>query len=140
MVQRAASRDHAPDVIAAHETPTAEAPLGREDLRAPASGSEQVLVELDPDERQRVGRVVGVGDRLAAGDRASRRVERHADRVVGALLPVRGTGLAVRQTSEGGRGQIGHGESLVGGSLREGRRARGQNRRERQQGGRQQSE
>ena len=49
---------------------------------------EDVLVELQPEVGQRVGRPVDVGDRLRSGDAVQLLVELRLDAVVGALLPI----------------------------------------------------
>ena len=58
------------------------------------AGGEQVLVEVDPDRPERVGRVVEVANRLAAVELARRRDELGVDAVASELLPVVRTGLA----------------------------------------------
>ncbi len=69
--------------------------------------AEAVLVELQPEIPQGVGRTVGVGDGFAAGDHPPCFVQRHLDVVVGPLLPVAGgrrpRGVAVHV----GGGQLG---------------------------------
>src|SRR5204862_302277 len=76
--------------VSALEPATREAGVGRIDRRAAARRPIDVLVELEPEVGQRVGGVVGVVDRLAARDRVRGGIERRADGVVGALLPVAG--------------------------------------------------
>ena len=82
------------EVVAAAEAAHAPARLGGEERRPLAARTIQVLVELQPDEPQRVGRIVRVTNAHAAVDRARRGVERRGDGIVGALLPVVRTGLA----------------------------------------------
>ena len=82
-----------------------------------AVGREDVLLDLHPHERERVGRVVRVVDPLGASDRLGGRVQRRVDHVIRALLPIvrsRRPGRAAdparrrqRQCAEGGG--IGHG-------------------------------
>jgi hypothetical protein len=71
-------------------------------------GAEHVLVQLHPQVVQRVRRVVVVGDGLAAADGALRFVQRGADLVVGALLPV-----GVARGAGGGAGVGGRGQQFV---------------------------
>src|SRR5207249_3219948 len=95
--------------VSALEPATREAGVGRIDRRAAARRPIDVLVELEPEVGQRVGGVVGVVDRLAARDRVRGGIERRADGVVGALLPVAGpragrvptTGSIVAATAAG---------------------------------------
>ena len=51
-------------------------------------GLVDILVQLHPQVAERVGRLVVISDGAAAGDLAPGFIERGADRVVGALLPV----------------------------------------------------
>ena len=55
---------------------------------------ERVLLDLEPDEAQRVRRVVGVAQRHLAAQRFAGGVERRREIVVGALLPVLRSGRA----------------------------------------------
>ena len=57
---------------------------------------EDVLLDLHPHKRERVGRVVDVVDALRPVDRLRGGIERRADHVVGALLPIVGPGCARR--------------------------------------------
>ena len=59
-----------------------------EDPEAAALAVEQVLVELEPHVAEGVRRVVRVADPLLAPQRSGARIERRADDVIGALLPV----------------------------------------------------
>ncbi len=86
---RRAVHRHVAQLVAALEVAHAPARVRGEERRAFAAVPEEILVELQPDEPQRVGRVVRVADGHRAVDRPRRRVERRRDRVVGALLPVR---------------------------------------------------
>src|SRR5205807_1097746 len=88
--------------VSALEPATREAGVGRIDRRAAARRPIDVLVELEPEVGQRVGGVVGVVDRLAARDRVRGGIERRADGVVGALLPVAGP-RAARALAQQGR-------------------------------------
>ena len=72
----------------------AEPRILAEDAEAAALAVEQILLELQPDVAESVGRVVGVGDALFAANRARGGVQRGADHVVGALLPVGAAGSA----------------------------------------------
>jgi hypothetical protein len=67
---------------------------------------EQVLIELQPHVAERVGRVVGVGDPLLAPNRARGCVERGANDIIGALLPVRRPRLAAAGADRRRRGQV----------------------------------
>ena len=61
---------------------------------------ENILIELQPDVLQGVGRAVDVGDRFAARNAPSLLVERNLDAIVGALLPIlrtRGAGRGARR-------------------------------------------
>src|SRR6185369_4705952 len=89
---RGASVDlQALDVVAPTEAAYSPAGVSGKEHGALAAGAIQVLVELQPDESQAVGRVVAVPDRDRAADTLLRRVQRRGNRVVGALLPVLGT-------------------------------------------------
>src|SRR5437660_833505 len=48
----------------------------------------QILLDLHPQERERVGRVIDIVDPFAASDRLAGRVEGRADHIIHALLPV----------------------------------------------------
>ncbi len=61
--------------------------IARREMRAGA-GLVGVLVELHPEHVQRVGAVVGVGDRLAAVQHVRTGLDRRLDGVVSAILPV----------------------------------------------------
>ena len=74
--------------------------------RAVAVLAKQVLVELQPQARERIGTVVGVRDAFGALDAVAD--EAHADMVVRALLPVFGTGRA-RGVAERARAREGRG-------------------------------
>ena len=82
------------DDVAALEVARAEARVGREDERVERAVLERVLLDLEPDEAQRVGRVVRVAQRHLAVQRLRRRIERAVEIVVGALLPVLRSGRA----------------------------------------------
>ena len=56
-----------------------------------ASVQEEILVELEPEIAQRVGRMVVVGDPLLSAKGARRGIETRADHVVSPLLPIVGT-------------------------------------------------
>src|SRR6266536_3504098 len=115
------------DRVAAHEARAREARVGGVDRGAAAVGAVDVLVHLQPQIAERVGRVVGVADRLAARDRVRRRVERRADHVVGALLPVAWPRLARAFAQQGRRRQRETAERRGVGAA--GREARGSGRR-----------
>src|SRR5690606_11766132 len=57
--------------------------------RRARTGAVDVLVQLQPQYVQRVGAVVGVGDRLLALQPVRGRIDRRVQVVVGAILPVR---------------------------------------------------
>ena len=92
------------DRVAPFEALAREPGVGRIERRAPAVRAVDVLVELEPEVGQRIGGVVAVPDRLAAGDHVCGGVEAGADRVVGALLPVARPGApgALAQQGRGG--------------------------------------
>ena len=76
------------DVVSAAEAANPPARVGGEQRAPFAAGSIEILIQLDPDESERVGRVVGVADADRPANRATAGVERGGDGVVGALLPV----------------------------------------------------
>ena len=76
-----------------------------EDQRSSAVRPEDVLVELQPDVPEGVGGVVGVGDGLLSREHLPRGVERSADDVVGALLPVFLAGRSRAGPDVGRRGE-----------------------------------
>jgi hypothetical protein len=83
-------------VIAPLEATHAPARVGWEECRALAPGSIEILVELQPDEAQAVGGVVGITDRHGTTHALLGRVESDGDDVVRALLPVGRTRRATR--------------------------------------------
>ena len=96
---------------------------------APAARREQVLLQLEPEEVERFGAVVGVRDRLAPGDAVGRGVEADIEVVVGALLPVGGAGAAGgvavrvrRREVERGEGRAVRRDDGLGVALCDGRR------------------
>src|SRR5690606_33679489 len=64
------------------------------DFRTAAARPEEVLIQLNPEEFERIRTVVRVSNGFRARNRLGRRVERHFDVVVRSLLPVGGAGLA----------------------------------------------
>ena len=101
-----AVRHEIPNLVAAVET--AHAPprvLGKE-IRARAPRPVEVLVELQPHEAQRIGRVVRVAERDVPLIVWRVGVERRRDGVVGALLPVLGARMSIRAAHPAGRRPI----------------------------------
>jgi len=55
---------------------------------------EEIGIQLQPEIREAVRRVVGIGDGLGAGDAVIFLIDLDVDDVVGSLLPIGGTGSA----------------------------------------------
>ncbi len=78
------------DLVAAVEAPPAESRLLRKDQRVQRVGLERVLLDLEPDEPQGVRRMVGIAKMHLARQRVACRIQRRADVIVSAVLPVAG--------------------------------------------------
>ena len=89
---RAGDLIEAVDEVTALEIARAEARLRREDVRVERPVLERVLLDLKPDEAQRVRRVVGVTKRHLAAQRFRGGVERAVEVIVGALSQYFGPG------------------------------------------------
>ena len=114
------------DGVAALEAAGSPPRVGGVDRAAAAVLAVDVLIHLQPGVAQRVGRVVGVADGLAAAGGVRRGVERHLNRVIGALLPVprpRHSGafadqVGRRQLQPSERGRVAHARWDTGRGLR----------------------
>ncbi len=82
------------EVVPALEATRAETRVLREDERVERVVAESVLLGLQPDVAQRIGRIVRVAQRHLAAHRLGRRVERGRELVVGAILPIASAGRA----------------------------------------------
>lgn len=80
------------EIVAAAEPTNAPAGFRSKQSGPFASRSIQVLIELNPDKPKRVWRIVGVANAHCAAECSGSRVERCDDGVIGALLPIVGTG------------------------------------------------
>src|SRR6185295_14006529 len=76
------------------EVQCAEPGVGWEDERVERTALERVLLGLDPDVPERVGRVVGIAQRHRSVHALRGGVDGRLELVIGALLPVAGTGSA----------------------------------------------